>query len=73
MSERLKNVDRETAMLLPPDLREWIPEDDFVHFIIETCKRLNLTAFKLNRRGTGSCRSLHYGLRKEEILPIYCI
>jgi transposase len=54
MSERLKNVDRETAMLLPPDLREWIPEDDFVHFIIETCKRLNLTAFKLNRRGTGS-------------------
>ena len=54
MCERLKNVDRETAMLLPPDLREWIPEDDFVHFFIETCKRLNLTAFKINRRGTGS-------------------
>lgn len=54
MSERLKNVDRKTTMLLPPDLRDWVPEDDFVHFVIESCKKLNLNEFKVNRRGSGS-------------------
>ena len=34
MSERLVNVDRETPMLLPVDLRQWVPEDDVVHFVI---------------------------------------
>jgi hypothetical protein len=34
MSERLVNVDRETPMLLPADLRTWVPEDDLVHFVI---------------------------------------
>lgn len=29
------NVDRTTPMLLPVDLREWVPEDDLVHFVIE--------------------------------------
>jgi hypothetical protein len=28
MAERFVNVDRETPMLLPVDLREWIPQDD---------------------------------------------
>ena len=27
MAMRLKNVDRETPMLLPPDMRDWLPED----------------------------------------------
>lgn len=54
MSERLKNVDRETRMLLPPDLSDWVPEGDFVHFVIESCKKLNLSEFKVNGRGSGS-------------------
>ena len=41
-------------MLLPPDLRDWIPEDDFVHFVIATVERLNLSSFKVNIRGSGS-------------------
>jgi len=34
MSERWVNVDRETALLLPVDLRDWVPENDLVHFVV---------------------------------------
>ncbi|HRX57107.1 MAG: hypothetical protein R3F31_05095 [Verrucomicrobiales bacterium] len=32
MPARFVSVDRDTPMLLPPDLRDWVPEDDLVHF-----------------------------------------
>jgi transposase len=48
------DIDRETPMLLPYDLREWVPEDDMVHFIIESVAGMNLHLFKVNERGTGS-------------------
>ena len=35
MSTRLVNVDRRTPLLLPEDLREWVPEDDMVHLVLE--------------------------------------
>ena len=53
MSARFVDVDRETPMLLPPDLRDWVPEDDLVHFIIEAVQRLPLEDFQVNHRGTG--------------------
>ncbi len=34
MSERFVNVDRDTPMLLPVDLREWVAADDMVHFVL---------------------------------------
>lgn len=40
-------------MLLPPDLREWVAEDDMVHFVLEAVDRLPLSSFKFNQRGTG--------------------
>lgn len=33
MAARFVNIDRQTPMLLPPDLRDWVPEDDLVHFV----------------------------------------
>ncbi len=53
MSARFIDVDRETPMLLPPDLRDWVSEDDLVHFIIEAVRRLPLDDFHVNQRGTG--------------------
>jgi transposase len=53
MGARFVDVDRETPMLLPPDLRDWVPEDDLVHFIIEAVQRLALDDFQVNHRGTG--------------------
>ena len=39
MADRFKNIDRNTPMLLSPDLREWVAEDDLVHFIIGAVER----------------------------------
>ena len=41
-------------MLFPPDLREWVQEDDLVHFVIDAIAVLDVTAARLNQRGTGS-------------------
>ncbi len=34
MSEKFVNIDRETPMLLPVDMREWLPEDHLPHFVV---------------------------------------
>ena len=60
---------RDQAFLLPPDLRDWIPEDDLAHFVIEAVERVDLGAFKVNRRGTGSAQ---YHPRMMLALLIYC-
>jgi transposase len=54
MAASFVNVDRNTPMLLPPDLRDWVDEDDLVHFVIEACERLPLESFQVNHRGSGS-------------------
>jgi transposase len=35
-------------------MRDWVPEDDLVHFVIEAVHRLPLEGFQVNHRGTGS-------------------
>ena len=63
------DCDREQAFLLPPDLRDWIPADDLGHFVIEAVERVDLGAFKVNHRGTGSAQ---YHPRMMLALMIYC-
>jgi transposase len=53
MAQRFKNTDRHTPLLLPPDLRDWVAEDDLVHFVIEAVERLPLSTFAVNHRGCG--------------------
>jgi len=45
MAIRLKIVDRDTPIILSPDIREWIPENHMVHFIIEAVEQMNLSGF----------------------------
>jgi transposase len=54
MATRFVSVDRDTPLLLPPDLREWVSEDHLVHFILDAVGALNLSQVKVNQRGTGS-------------------
>ena len=54
MGSRFVNVDRETPMLFPVDMRDWVPEDHPVHFIIEAVDELGLQGFHINGRGTGN-------------------
>ena len=36
------DCERNQAFLLPPDLRDWIPEDDLAHFVIEAVERVEM-------------------------------
>jgi transposase len=63
------DCEREQPFLLPPDLRDWIPEDDLAHFVIEAVERVAIGAFKVNDRGTGSAQ---YHPRMMLALLIYC-
>lgn len=54
MPARFINLDRQTPMFLPCDLRDWVPEDHIVHFILDAVEQLPLAHFHVNHRGTGS-------------------
>ncbi len=51
---RFVNIDRETPLLLPPDLRDWVPAGHLVHFVIDAIGELDLSTAPVNARGTGS-------------------
>jgi len=69
MSTRFVSVDRNQALLLPPDLRDWIPKDDLVHFVIEAVQGLDLRTFKVNVKGSGSAQ---YPPHMMLSLLVYC-
>jgi transposase len=54
MAERLVNVDRQTPMLLPPDIREWVADNDLAHLVLEAVELCDLSSAQLNVRGSGS-------------------
>ena len=51
---RFVNVDRQTPMFLPCDLRDWLPPAHIVHFPLDAVEPLPLGHFRVNHRGTGS-------------------
>lgn len=56
MSTRFVSVDRNQPLLLPPDLRDWVPDDDLVHFVIEAVDSIGTEHLRVNARGTGSAQ-----------------
>lgn len=50
---RFVSIDRDTPMLLPPDLRDWVPPGHLVHFIIDAIESIDTTSSQINHRGTG--------------------
>ena len=69
MAHRFKTVDRNTPMFLPPDLRDWVAEDDLVHFVIQAVERLPLSTFAVNHKG---CGDEQYPPHMMLALLIYC-
>ena len=53
MGARFVRVDHDTELLLPPDMREWVPKDHLVHFLMDAVEELDLRAARVNQRGTG--------------------
>ena len=49
-----RQVDRQTAFLLPPSVDEWLPERHLARFVVEVVERLDLCSLVKAYRGSGS-------------------
>jgi transposase len=56
MATGFVNIDRDTPLLLPPDLRDWVPASHLAHFIIDAVEALDLRQVNVNTRGTGDAQ-----------------
>lgn len=44
--------ERDQAFLLPPDMKDWLPDDDLAHFVIAAAERVAMSAFQVNDRNS---------------------
>jgi transposase len=59
MAQNFLACDREQELLLPPSLREWLPERHLAWFVIEAVAAFDLSAFYLAYRENGQGRAAH--------------
>jgi transposase len=57
MGQNFVAADREQAFLLPPDVRDWLPEGHFAWFVIEAVAQMDLAAFYAVYRQDGHGRA----------------
>ena len=67
--KNFRDYDRSQRFLLPPDLSDWVADDDLAHFIIEAVERVELSSFHLSRTGSGKAQ---YHPHMMLALLIYC-
>jgi hypothetical protein len=46
-------VDREQSYLMPPSLREWLPEGHLAWFVLDAVAGMDLSAFEAKYRSDG--------------------
>jgi transposase len=59
MPQNFIGCDRDQELLLPPSLREWLPEDHLAWFVLEAVEELDLAAFYSVYRDDGWGRAAH--------------
>src|SRR4051795_911609 len=59
MAQNFLACDRDQELLLPPSLREWLPEGHFAWFVIDAVGQLDLSAFLAAYRVDGHGRAAH--------------
>src|SRR5918999_996767 len=59
MAQNFLACDREQELLLPPSLREWLPEGHLAWFVIDAVAEMDLTAFYAAYREDGHGRAAH--------------
>jgi transposase len=59
MARSYRPVVRDRAFLLPPDMREWLPADHLVWFVLEIVDRLDRSAFHARHRNVGVGRAAY--------------
>ena len=59
MPQNFLACDREQELLLPPSLREWLPEDHLAWFVVDAVAQMDLAAFYGAYRADGHGRAAH--------------
>jgi transposase len=59
MPQNFLACDREQELLLPPSLREWLPEDHLAWFVIDAVTAMDLAVFYAVYRADGHGRAAH--------------
>jgi transposase len=59
MAQKFIACDRERELLLPPSLREWLPEDHLVWFVLDAVDAMDLRSFLAGYREDGWGRAAH--------------
>jgi transposase len=71
MAQNFIGCDREQELLLPPSLREWLPENHMAWFVIDAVEAMDLTAFYAVYRLDGHGRAAHEPSMMPTLL-MYC-
>lgn len=69
MAARFVNIDYDTPLILPPNLRDWVPAGHLAHFILDAVEEMDLRQVRVNERGTGNEQ---YPPRMLLALLVYC-
>ncbi|HEY6577129.1 MAG TPA: transposase [Mycobacterium sp.] len=59
MAKGFRPVDRGQRFLVPPDMREWLPADHLVWFVLDAVAGLDLAGFRAGRRLGGAGRAAY--------------
>jgi transposase len=59
MAQNFIACDREQELLLPPSLREWLPEEHLAWFVLDAAEEMDLAAFLASYRADGHGRAAH--------------
>jgi Transposase domain (DUF772) len=59
MAQNFIACDREKELLLPPSLREWLPEEHLAWFVLDAVEEMDLAAFYAAYRADGHGRAAH--------------
>jgi hypothetical protein len=59
MPQNFVAFDRDQALLLPPDLRDWLPQDHLAWFLVAAVEEMDLCAFYRPYNADGVGRPAH--------------
>lgn len=73
MTQNFIACDRDQELLLPPNLKEWLPEDHLAWFVLASTEEMDLSAFYGAYRNDGHGRAAHEpGMMLALLLYAYC-
>jgi len=74
MAQNFLSCDREQDFLMPPSVRDWLPEGHLAWYLLDVVERLDLGAFYGEYRADGSGRPAHDpAMMVALLLYAYCV